>query len=280
MANEIVKYRNIMNRLQFYNFTETDLDLLMAICAKVRDIGVEVICLNYDYIMDIIKWDRHQSIDLFHKSLMRVSDKLRHVGGVIEISDGVFDVFNLFTTFKGEKEKRLLTVKVNEDFKYILNDLTSNFTKFELAEYISLDGRYAKMLYQRLKQFRRTGWWNVSLGDIQMELDIPKSYKANDIVKRIIKPSVEAIKGCKGFSDLEVEEIRSRRRGRAIEGFIFRWTAEKQIPGQLRIEDILRDAEENPKKRKKSKNPFNDYPQTTYDFDEIYKKVVKNRPDD
>lgn len=47
-------------------------------------------------------------------------------------------------------------MKVNEDFLYILNDLTKNFTLFELQEFNNLVCIF-KNLYRLLKQFKTTG---------------------------------------------------------------------------------------------------------------------------
>ncbi|KQI10892.1 hypothetical protein K777_09700, partial [Campylobacter coli CVM 41970] len=50
-----------------------------------------------------------------------------------------------------------ITLKINPDFAYLVNQLTTNFTAFELEEFIALSGKYAKTLYRLLKQFRTTG---------------------------------------------------------------------------------------------------------------------------
>ena len=103
--------------------------------------------------------------------------------------------------------KKILTIKTNPEFAYILNDLTKNFTRFELREYVALDGKYSKMIYQHLRQYRKTGWWNITVEDIRRELAIPDSYANKYIMDKVIKPSIEVLKSCKGFSDLTVEQL-------------------------------------------------------------------------
>ena len=51
--------------------------------------------------------------------------------------------------------KRTLTVSVNSRFSFLLNDLTSQFTRFELAEFTALRSSYAKECYRRLEQAER-----------------------------------------------------------------------------------------------------------------------------
>ena len=273
--NEVVKYDNIVNHLSFRNFTENDFNLFMCLCARLRDLGDEEQVYDYDYLMDMIGWDKSQRIELFHDEIKRMTEKIRQIGGTIDISPDEFVSFNLFDTFRGNKQKRHLTVSVNSKFKFVLNDLTKNFTKFELGEYVGLNGRYSKLLYQHLKQYRRTGWWQVSLEDIRHELSIPDTYLNKHIMDKVIKPSIEVIKTCKGFADLEVEVLQSPRRGRAVEGYKFTWTAEKQIPGQMNLEDFNKPKTQNDKK-KKSKNPFNNFEQRTYDFAKLEEQLLDN----
>ena len=272
--NEVVKYDNIVNHLSFRNFTENDFNLFMCLCARLRDLGDEEQVYDYDYLMDMIGWDKSQRIELFHDEIKRMTEKIRQIGGTIDISPDEFVSFNLFDTFRGNKQKRRLTVSVNSKFKFVLNDLTKNFTKFELSEYVGLNGRYSKLLYQHLKQYRKTGWWQVSLEDIRHELSIPDTYLNKHIMDKVIKPSIEVIKTCKGFADLEVEVLQSPRRGRAVEGYKFTWTAEKQIPGQMNLEDFQKKPQGNKKKR--SKNQFNNFEQNTYDFAKLEEQLLDN----
>lgn len=258
MAKEIVKYDNFLNKVSFKDFSENDFNLLMCLCARLRDVGEEKQIYDYEYLMDLIEWDKTQRIEQWHNEIKRMTEKIRKIGGTFDVSPDEYVTFNLFTTFRGNKQKRQLTVQVNKDFKYILNDITKNFTRFELSEYVRLNGRYTKQLYQNLKQFRKTGWWQVTVTEIRQHLSIPDSMPTMNIKPKILNPSIENIRECKGFSDLEVEVLRSNKRGRAVEGYKFVWTAEKQIPGQMSLDDYVK----NNHKRAKGKG-FNDYTQST-----------------
>jgi plasmid replication initiation protein len=269
--NEIVKYDNYMNELSFTNFTDYDLNFLMVICAKMKDLGEETQHFDYDKLMELLDWDMTKSIDVFHRDLKRMSEKLRHVGATIDIDPDVFTAFNLFSDFEGNKKKRELTVRLNPRFKYILNDLTKNFTRFELSEYVHLDGKYSKLLYQHLKQYRKSGWWQVPVDELRQELSIPDSMPTMNITAKVVNPSTEVIKTCKGFGELKVEVIRSPRRGRKVEGYKFTWTADKQIPGQMTLDDYSRD-----KSKKKRTSKKADFKQNKYDYDKLEKELRKN----
>ena len=272
--NEIVKYDNILNELNFKDFSENDFNLFMAICAKMRDLGEETQVFDYEYMMELMGWDRSQRIDLFHEEIKRVSEKLRQVGSTVDTSPDEFVSFNLFTTFRGNRQKRRLTVKVNPDFKYVLNDLTRNFTRFELREYMELTGRYTKMLYAHLKQYRRSGWWQIAVEDLRKQLSIPESMPARNIKSKVLNPSIELLRSCTGFYDLTVDVLQSTRRGRAVVGYKFAWTAEKQIQGQMNMGDYIQ--AQNNAKRAKSKNKFNDFAQHEYDFEQLEKDLLSN----
>lgn len=273
--NEIVKYHNHINDLSFKNFSDYDLNFLMVICAKMKDLGEETQYFEYSKLMELLDWDMSKSIDVFHKDLKRMSEKLRHVGATIDLDPDRFTAFNLFSDFEGDKKKRTLTVRVNPKFKYILNDITKNFTRFELSEYVHLEGKYSKLLYQHLKQYRKSGWWQVSLEDFKRELAIPDSMPTMNITSKVIKPSVELIKACKGFSDLAYEPIKSKRRGSRIEGYKFSWTADKQIPGQLSLDDFSK-----PTKKPKTKANFEQRNYTKAEMDDIEKQLLKKTKGD
>ncbi len=270
--NEIVKYDNHMNDLSFKNFSDYDLNFLMVICAKMKDLGEETQYFEYSKLMELLDWDMSKSIDVFHKDLKRMSEKLRHVGATIDLDPDRFTAFNLFSDFEGDKKKRTLTVRVNPKFKYILNDITKNFTRFELSEYVHLEGKYSKLLYQHLKQYRKSGWWQVSLEAFRRELAIPDSMETRRIMNKVINPSIEVIKLCKGFADLEVEVIKSSRRGRAVEGYKFSWTADKQIPGQLSLDDLSK-----PTKKPKAKANFEQRNYTKAEMVDIEKRLLQKK---
>lgn len=276
-----VTYNNDLNALSFKNFGEYDLNFLMAICAKMRDLGEEVQYFNYETIMEIVRWDKKRTLEEFHADLRRLSEKMRHIGAAIDKDENTFTAFNLFYELEGNKQKRMLTVRINPRFKYILNDISGNFTTFELCEYVGLDGKYSKLFYQHLKQYRKTGWWNVELDDFRHRLGIPESMPTRNIVSKVINPSLAIIKTCKGFSDISYEVVRSEKRGRRIEGYKFIWTPKGQIKGQgvIPVDSI------DPDKKKGKKVNFSDpkckyecVGQETMDINEIDPDKPKAEP--
>ena len=110
-------------------------------------------------------------------------------------------IINLFETFallypKNDTEyNNLLRVEmtIHPYFAYLVNELRADFTRFELAEFIALSGKYTKTLYRLLKQFRQTGWAEWDFKEFKDLLDIPEDYEMCNIDQRILKPAIKEL---------------------------------------------------------------------------------------
>ena len=138
-------------------------------------------------------------------------------------NNGVYIDFVLFRTFITDTNNNMLTIKVNEDFAYILNDLTQNFTLFDLKEFNLLSSIYAKHLYRLLKQFRYTGYYKVEINEFRRLFDIPSSYQMNDIDKRVLKPAIKEVSAF--FNSLMMNKIKE---GRKIKYLEFKFSKEQR----------------------------------------------------
>lgn len=257
--NEVVKYDNTLNTLQFKDFTAMDYNVLMCLCHKLRDKGGEKLTLSFSELKQLTEFGNHSN-ESFSFVLERMIDKLIKVSAS-SITGDIKSFFVLFPTFTIDEKKKTLTVRVNKDFTFILNQLTDNFTRFELKEFAELDSKYSKTLYRMLKQYRYNGWWKPTVEEFKQVMDIPESYSNKIIMRDIIKPIVETLK--EKFKDLKCEPIKAAKRGAPVERYYFTFQAEKQIPGQQTIADYpgVLPGEEKAKK-KKSKNNFEQSPST------------------
>jgi hypothetical protein len=136
-----------------------------------------------------------------------------------------------------------LEVHFQDDFYAMVKNYQLGFTRFELAEFVSLSGAYAKTLYRQLKQYKSQGWWLVSIEEFKTLLNIPKSYKQCDIDKQILKPCVaqlsrptdliDEITGATRipFEKLAVEKIKKSGRGRGgvLSALKFTFTPQKDL---------------------------------------------------
>lgn len=245
--NEIVKYNNIMNEMQFFKFTAMDYNFLMGLCSKLKEKGDSEIILSFQEIKDIVSYDSKNTTARFICDLDRMNVKLMNVTCKLDTEDELIR-FVLFPTFVIKKSAELLKVSVNPQFSFVLNELTRNFTRFELAEFIELDSKYSKSLYRLLKQFRTTGIYKVSIDDFRKKMDVPEKYTNNRVMDKIINPSLEEIK--KYFVGLECVPKYSRKRGSPLEGFEFTWQAEARKKPELPDQSQKKE-QKKPKKQNK-----------------------------
>lgn len=188
MAKEIttmrhtVKYKNQLNDLALQEFKPTEMDLFFTIAAQVRDRGVEEISMTFGQIRDQVGYSRSNGrlID----DLTSTYTKLLHLGAVTD--DGhKLTMFNLFSMYSIDRDSQIVTIAVNERFKYLFNDL-DQWTVFGLEEFINLPSTYSKTMYRLVKQFRTTGHRRLGEATFRALLDVPKSYTTYQIQARII----------------------------------------------------------------------------------------------
>ena len=232
--NEIVKYNNYMNKLYFTKFKAVEYDLLMTLCAKLRDKDTNIITLSFTEIKNIIQYTKHTN-ENFVECLKSMNRKLMDIICEIEI-DGKVIMFVLFPTFEIDSNKQELTICVNERFKFILNELIRNFTRFDLAEFIGLNSKYSKTLYRLLKQFKTTGRYEVKLDDFRKKIDCPESYSTKYVMDKVIKPSVHELQ--KYFPDLQCTVQYTQKRGKPVSGYIFTFEPEKILQPEVSVATV------------------------------------------
>lgn len=245
--NEVVKYDNYMNGLHFSNFKEKELDLLMTLCARMRDKDTNKVTFSFDELKKMSGYTDH-NIEKFIDTMILTNDKLQKVACKVETDESI-ESFVLFPTYSIDKINQVLTVRVNEDFKFILNGITKNFTRFELSEFVNLNGKYNKNLYRLLKQYKNTGVFQVSVEELRSKLDAPKSYTSKQLMQNVINPSMKALE--QHFDDLKCEPQKAKKRGAPVIGYVFTFRPEKQTEA---IESF-----KNTKKQENKKNRFNDF---------------------
>ena len=274
--NNIVKYHNYLNALEFRKFTALDYDFLMYLCAALRDQGTKEMTFSLSEIKDVINYDHHAGGAEFEKLLKSMNRKLLEI--TAEVQDGSKTImFVLFPTFEVDTDSNTLTVEVNERFRFILNELAKNFTQFELAEFTALNSKYSKTLYRLLKQFRSTGEYHVKVEELRKLLGCPEGYETRYLVRDIIAPAVTELQ--KEFPLLKCEPVKARKRGAPIVGFHFSFEADGQVPGQLTLdqgaEEIKRIRESKGKDTKKPRqNSFNNFQQREIDYDALERELL------
>ena len=237
--NEIVKYNNQMNDVNFKDFTPIELDLLMTICSKMKEQGLTIIEFSFEQLKRISNYDPKQSNKKFIKDLEKTYDKLIQLNFKIG-DDRNFTKFVLFNEYTVKRDSGTVTIGVNPKFYFVLNELTSNFTRFELKEFIDLKSKYSKECYRTLKQFRRTGLWTVEIEEFRRILDIPNSYKFCEINRSVLTPIIKELTPL--FKNLQIEKIKKKGaysgRGNKVTHIVFTFEKEDEVPFNVRLNGI------------------------------------------
>lgn len=276
-VSEIVKYDNYLNQLALSGFSAVELDLLMTICAKMKNQELNSVKLSFDEIRGLAAYSKNSNDELI-KSLKETNIKLSRIACTLENESDVIQ-FVLFTTFWIQKREKALIIQVNPDFRFVLNALDKNFTRFELSEFIRLNGRYPKQLYRLLKQFRSTGVFRISLQDLREKMDIPETYDIRDIREKVLKPAIKEISPY--FEDLKFEAKKEKRRGNPVTGYEF--TFKKENVKNIK-DDVAGSSKENIKKTsnkkgnkdsgKKKGNFYNFEQRNDYDYKELERQLL------
>lgn len=224
--NEIVKYDNYMNALKFTGFTTTDFNFLMALCSRMRDKDTNKIIFSFAELRSITGYKKSNSIKQFVADIKKMNDKLMKITCSLETETEII-MFVLFPTFIINLNEQTLTVSVNEHFKFILNELVKNFTRFELKDFIGLQSKYSKTLFRLLKQFKTTGIYEVTVGDFRTKMGCPVAYNNKQFMQNVINPTLAELQNY--FKDLQCTVKYENKRGKPVSGYIFTFTPE-QIP--------------------------------------------------
>ncbi len=220
--NEIVKYHNHMNEISFRKFNSVELDLFFSICYQMKEKKSDIIQLSFSEIKQIAKLKMNYTIEDFSKILKSMYKKLIGLSFSLEDEKEYLE-FVLFTKYQINKEHQFISIKINDEFSYILNDLTANFTRFELEEYTKLRSSYSKQMFKLLAQFKSTGVLIVLMNDFKQKLDIPNSYKMHHIDKFVLKPILTELPSY--FKNLKLEKI---KKGRNIDRLKFTFDKRKE----------------------------------------------------
>ena len=245
-----------MNEITFQRFGQVDFDFFMVLCSKLRDSGENEVVIPFSKFKELAGYSVKTSEDRFIGDLQSMNYKQLMSTGMIR--DGrKIKQFVLFTDFEIDLDKKTVTASVNEKYKYFLNDLTRNFTRFELQEFVNLDSKYAKTLYRLLKQYRTTGLYITTLEEFKRLISAPRSYSNKYLMDKIINPSIRALKPY--FNNLSCEVLYEAKRGRPVRGYKFSFVPEI-LPKKI---------EQAAEKKKAHTNDFHNFEQRQYDFGKL-----------
>lgn len=204
--NEVVKYHNNMNSVAFRKFTSNEMDLFFAICSKMKEQEANTVRFEFSQLRRLSNY-KPTSIKRFTDDLNKTYTKMLNLTYGTQTETRI-QRFVLFTDFDLNITDQYVDITVNTKLEYFLNELTSNFTRFELEEFTKLNSSYAKTMYRLLKQYKSTGFYTVSIEEFRRILDIPQSYRMSEINKWVLSPIKKEL--CPLFNRFEIEKIKKK----------------------------------------------------------------------
>lgn len=243
---EIIKYHNDFNKIKLPSFTELEQNLLFRIISKVKESKDEYIFIKTKEIRkwvpkkDLSNYELYQKLKKLRNNFFKADFTIirktpipeKNLVREEEITTNLFKIFWIsairmldesdYVTKENFSELEGITLQVNTEFAYLINELTANFTAFELEEFIALSGKYTKTLYRLLKQYRNTGYLKMEWDEFAMVMDIPEKLKQCDIDKDILKPAIKELTKERNlfditripFENLTYTKLKGKGRGR------------------------------------------------------------------
>lgn len=268
MSNEVIKYENQFNRVALRNFSANELDILMSIANKVREQNQNIVNIDYHTLKELMKLNKNYTLNEFTEEVIKVNRKLLGLNFTFIDTQKVVQ-FVLFKRFVVDKKTGNLEVSVNEEFSFLLNSLTSNFTRFELSEFVDLRSSYSKECYRRLKQFRTTGIWKIEIEEFRRLLDIPTTYRLCDIDTWVLKPIKKELTPL--FKNFKIKKVHLNKRGKPLSHLLFVFDSEMIDESTYIPEEKLNYKYNSKKQEIKMEYKEDDQP---FNFDEI--KIKKS----
>ena len=235
MADIKVRYKNELNLVPMRNFDSVEMNLFFSICAKMKDKGLSKVQFTFEDLRELSAY-KPTSIKRFSDDLEAVYNKMLQLTYRTEEA-GIREKFVLFTGYRIDENNQTVDISVNPELAYIINELSSEFTKFELQEFTGIRSSYAKTMYRLLKQYRSTGFYKVKIEDFREILSIPNSYQMSDIDKQVLKPIKNELS--EFFDSLKIKKIKARK-GNRIAMIVFRFK-EKQEFEPVPMVDWMKD---------------------------------------
>lgn len=259
MTGETVVYKNELNLVPLRDFTSTEINLFFSMCNKLKEKDIEELKIPFSELKHLSSYEQTEK-KRFINDLKRIYDKVLNLT-YTEYSGLSFKKFVLFTAYEVNADDEYLTISVNHKLKNILNELTGDFTKFELKELTHIKSTYSKNMYRLLKQYRHTGYYKIHIDDFRERLDVPKSYRMTNVNTSVLKPIIKELSPL--FENLKINKIKAKK-GRKIEWLEFVFSPERRTFSKKQPQSVK---ETNKGYRNREKTP-------EWIFDDSYSEDV------
>lgn len=130
MSNAVVRYNNGFNTVPLRKFSPVEMDLFWSICSKMKRKGTDELTFDFESFKSIANYDRREK-ESFYFALKSTWEKMKSLSYKFEDST-YFEDLVLFQRFVIDKENEKVILQASNRFEFILNNISKNFTRFEL----------------------------------------------------------------------------------------------------------------------------------------------------
>lgn len=220
----LVSYHNDLNTVLMRNWTALEMNIFFAIIGESRDKGTNLIKISCEKIRNMTDKVENRNKGKWYETLKSSVQKIGRLYYYQEDKQG-FTMMLLFQRLKISQKAEEIEIKVSEDFEYIVNQLTTQFTVWELKEFTDLKSSYAKTMYRLLKQWRTLGHKTFTPEELKLLLNVPDSYSTGMLKKRVLEKSIKELQSY--FVGLKYKAVKENSQGNPVSKYVFTWEPEK-----------------------------------------------------
>ncbi|MGL5703357.1 MAG: replication initiation protein [Cetobacterium sp.] len=228
-----LKHHKDFHRAQFQGLTTTQRNITFALCYKLMNQESNLLEFDVKDIIDLTGYKPLKKGDNIYKHLEKTYDVLKNVTIKVDKKNGV-KKFVLFTIFETFEDTGKVQIKVNSEYRHLLNQVTAPFTLQNLIEYTELKSNYSQLLYSLLKEWEKKKEHTFSIEDFRNDLGVPTTYDFDTINKRVLKPILKDLP--QYFPNLKLEKIKS---GKKITSLKFSWSGKIEKVEPQKIDNVI-----------------------------------------
>ncbi|MEB7660081.1 replication initiation protein [Staphylococcus xylosus] len=185
--NAFVEYHSDLNKVIFNDFKAVELNLFFAICSLLKHCGSERMILEFSEIKKIANYTNRNK-KRFEPDFTNTIEKAKSLNFSVysEFEGKQLSMFNDDKTMIDFEDKKL-SISLNPDFVYLLNNFGENSICFSMSDFTNLKSIYSKHLYRLFTEYQDEATYTFSIEAFREFLDINSKYPhMKDIDKRVL----------------------------------------------------------------------------------------------
>lgn len=197
---DYVAYDNDLYMLNLSGLSSLELNLFFSLICKMKDKGNSLLVFDSAEvknffgssnrgnvrILDILTRFRENIFKLDFTQVKKLPNNKKYIG--------IYNIFEVLEIIFDEKTNSLETLKIksSEIFTYLVNNLESEYTTFELDIFKKFQKTYSKHLFRLLKRFQDTGFFVSDIDKLKSYLGLENTNTRD--FNKILKQSIDELK--------------------------------------------------------------------------------------